>query len=424
MSATQPGAAPAQGRAAARPYGTAMASHAVGTLPALTSIRFLAAVTVVLCHFTEIGVLNGPVWFLQLADGGRPAVSLFFVLSGFVLTFTYRDKIGLPGGAAAFYAARFARIYPVLVLSLLLSLPVTLWLLHTGDSELLREWYGLKGSYVAMLAVSLVAQLLALTAWLPFSALNQPWNGPAWSISCEAFFYALFPLLLRRLEKRGSGALALLCLALWLLQGAWIALLLAVLPPSRHGFLVAQFPLTHLFEFVLGVCAGIAYARLRGAGGSRHALGMGLVAVAVCAVGTLAVLRPLSPAFYLQAPFFGALILGLALLERPVAGVLHRRWLVSLGEASFALYLIHVPLARMAYLAGWRQQAGWLAVALAILLSLAIYRYVEEPMRRQLRRRLAGPRVVLPVVLSVVPPVAPPASAPQAPAVPVQASNG
>uniref|UniRef100_UPI003F4F4F26 acyltransferase family protein n=1 Tax=Caballeronia sp. LjRoot34 TaxID=3342325 RepID=UPI003F4F4F26 len=83
-------------------------SQSGGVLPALTSIRFLAALTVVLSHFTELGLLNAPKWFFDFVDGGPPAVSLFFVLSGFILTYTYRKTIGTDG-PARFYVARFAR---------------------------------------------------------------------------------------------------------------------------------------------------------------------------------------------------------------------------------------------------------------------------------------------------------------------------
>ncbi|SIT51514.1 hypothetical protein BN2476_1230046 [Paraburkholderia piptadeniae] len=70
-----------------------------------------------LCHYTEFGLIEVPAGFLNFVDGGRSAVSLFFVLSGFILTYTYRDTVSR-GHAKAFYQARFARICPVLMLDL------------------------------------------------------------------------------------------------------------------------------------------------------------------------------------------------------------------------------------------------------------------------------------------------------------------
>jgi peptidoglycan/LPS O-acetylase OafA/YrhL len=360
-----------------------------GAVPALTSIRFLAALTVVVSHFSELGLLNLPKWVFNFVDGGRPAVSLFFVLSGFILTYTYRKTIGTEG-PSRFYAARFARIYPVVLLSLGLAALVTAYLLASGDASLMLDWYALKSSVYISLAVSLICQLLLLNAWFPFAAVNQPWNGPSWSISCEAFFYALFPLLLRRLEAFRVRTLFLVCAGLWILQGLWIVFLQHALPASRHGFLVAEFPVTHLFEFSVGICAALKFDELRSRGKSLHAQGITLVFVALMAIVVLAIWRPVSPAYYLESPFFAALLLGLVLLDRPVIGFLNQRWLVRLGEASYSLYLIHVPLAHLAFIAGFKQSNGWIAMIFAICLSVVIFQYFEEPMRRRIRARLSS----------------------------------
>ena len=77
----------------------ATTTQANGIVPALTSIRFLAALTVVLSHYRELELLNTPVSFFHFVDGGRSAVSLFFVLSGFILTYTYRDELATQKGA-------------------------------------------------------------------------------------------------------------------------------------------------------------------------------------------------------------------------------------------------------------------------------------------------------------------------------------
>ncbi|MFP3565348.1 acyltransferase family protein [Paraburkholderia sp. SIMBA_030] len=375
------------------------ASKSGGVLPALTSIRFFAALTVVLSHFTELGLLNMPTRIFHFVDGDRPAVSLFFVLSGFILTYTYRQTIGTEGGPMRFYVARFARIYPVVLLALCLSALVTAYLLNAGNASLLLEWYALKNWIYISLAVSLICQLLLLNAWFPFAAINQPWNGPSWSISCEAFFYALFPLLLRRLGAMRLRALYFLCAGLWILQGLWIVLLQHALPASRHGFLVAEFPITHLFEFVVGICAAIQFDALRTRGTSLHSRGLLLISLALVAIVVLAITSPVSPAYYLESPFFAALILGLVLLERPVIGLLNQRWLVLLGEASYSLYLIHVPLAHLAHIAGFGQSNGWIAMLFVIGLSAVIFKYFEEPMRRRIRARLSTAPSIRPATM-------------------------
>ncbi|AME26376.1 MULTISPECIES: acyltransferase family protein [Burkholderiaceae] len=359
-------------------------SSSGGSLPALTSIRFLAAITVVVSHYSELGLLNLPREIFEFFDGGRPAVSLFFVLSGFILTFTYRDQLAIKGNAA-FYQARFARIYPVVLLGLVLCVPTTLYLLHGDNPSLLLQWYAVKSSVHLAIGASLLCQLLLLNAWFPFAAINQPWNGPSDSVSCEAFFYLLFPLMLRKMLPVPIARLTLACVGFFLLQGLWILFLQTCLPASRSGFLIVGLPLTRLFEFVAGIYAAILFLQLREARADRHALALKLISGALITLVVLALWHPFSPAFYLASPLFAALILGLALMDRPVINFLNQRILIKLGEASYSLYLIHVPIAYLAYIAGFRQSNGWLAVVFAVAASVVIFRFYEEPMRKRIR---------------------------------------
>ena len=345
--------------------------------------------TVVLSHFAELGLLPMNRALFDFVDGGRPAVSLFFVLSGFILTYTYREPLAT-GGPRAFYVARFARIYPVVLLGLALVAPVTAWLLYTGDATRLLQWFALKSSVHLSLVLSLLCQLLLLNAWFPFAAINQPWNGPSDSVSCEAFFYALFPWLLRKLDGRGMGRIMLACAAVWIAQGVGTVLIQSTLPVSRSGFLVVALPLLRMAEFVLGIGAALVFMSMRERRAHRHMLGVMFVCIALAAIIVLAAWHPFSPVFYVEAPFFALLILGLALLERPVIGLLHGRALVQLGEASYSLYLIHVPIAYLALLTGFGRANGWMVLAFALWGSVVVFRFYEEPMRRAIRARLTG----------------------------------
>lgn len=378
-----------------------------GIVPALTSIRFLAALTVVLSHYRELELLAVPAWFFSFVDGGRSAVSLFFVLSGFILTFTYRDAMATDG-PRNFYVARVARIYPVVLFALGVGSIVTTWLLVTHNDTLLLKWYSLKSMVYLGLAVSFICQTLLITAWFPFAAVNQPWNGPASSVSCEAFFYAMFPLLLRRFVAMRPATLAFTMLGCWLAQGALIVMLQYALPVARNHFLIGALPLTRIAEFAIGMGAALAYQGLRARGGPTHISGVALVSASLVVLCAIACWQPVSPVFYLQGPFFAALILGLALLERPVLGLLNQRWLVRLGEASYSLFLIHVPLAYLAILTGFRSPNGWIPLVFTLLFSVAMFTYFEEPMRRLIRARFRSPSTA---PVATVEPVATPADA-------------
>src|SRR5580765_4025535 len=89
-------------------------------LPALTSLRFFAAFHVFLFHIQAMGAVFGAVWFQKLSSIGYVGVSFFFVLSGFILVYTYAGK---PINAGDFWRARFARVYPAYAVALLLTLP-------------------------------------------------------------------------------------------------------------------------------------------------------------------------------------------------------------------------------------------------------------------------------------------------------------
>jgi peptidoglycan/LPS O-acetylase OafA/YrhL len=374
-----------------------------GTVPALTSIRFLAALTVVLSHYRELDLLNVPASFFTFVDGGRSAVSLFFVLSGFILTYTYREELAT-GSAHDFYVARVARIYPNVLFALAIASVTTTCLLITHNEALLLKWFALKSSIYLSLAVSFVCQALLITAWFPFAAIRSPWNGPTTSVSCEAFFYALFPLILRRFMKMRGSTLAVTIAGIWIAQGLMIALFLYALPPSRSYFLAEALPLCRIAEFIMGIGAALAFQGWRARGASTHASGVALVSASVIVLIVLALWQPVTPVFYPQGPFFASLILGIALLERPVLRLLNQRWLVRLGEASYALFVIHMPLIHLAWLSGFRASNGWIPLAVTLLASVVVFTYFEEPMRRRIRTRFRSPaRAQVPVAPDTAP---------------------
>src|SRR6476620_6656817 len=90
-------------------------------LHAITSLRFLAALHVVLFHMRVVGILSGgPWWYQNFASIGYIGVNFFFVLSGFILVYTYA---GSSFSVRRFWQARFARIYPAYVVSLIVAAP-------------------------------------------------------------------------------------------------------------------------------------------------------------------------------------------------------------------------------------------------------------------------------------------------------------
>lgn len=305
------------------------------------------------------------------------AVSLFFILSGLILTYTYAQGENLRGTKRAFWQARFARIYPVYLLGLLLHLPF-----------FLNSYGGTRAGLGALILSPVMAQ-----AWFPQTACV--WNCPGWSLSAEAFFYLLFPALLPpvvRAYRRWQWRPAWL---LWLLTVLPMFLVLATLPrpwpdESRRVDLLYYGPLFRLPEFMLGMLlgAGFLYGQRIGPQAARHWWRLGLAGTALLIV--LGATWGSSVRNVLAVPALAALVWGLAHLR---SGWLTTRPMQYLGEISYSLYILHAPVLTLFHLFGrkYGQQLPaapvfTLYLAVTLGLSALAYQYVERPARAWLRR--------------------------------------
>lgn len=369
-------------------------------LRALTGLRFVAAFQVLAYHTLPLDA-SAPGWLRALVESGYVGVSLFFVLSGFVLTYTYHDTLAT--GAVTrreFLAARVARLYPVYLLALVVALPPLSWMLQRMRAPLDWGWLvrivGLNGAL--------------LQAWNPKMACVL--NCPAWSLSVEAFFYAAFLFILPAVAAWRVRRLLGAAVVAWGVSLAAPLAYLALLPdgpaaPTAHStgtwlYAVKFNPLLRIPEFVLGVIAGRLFLLERRPAFRRYAW---LEAAAAAGVVAALLASPRIPFLLLHngllAPLFAVLVYALARGSGGVSRALSTRVLTRLGAASFALYILHIPLAAWldrAFTAsgvGPPPQPAYFALyaAIAIGLSLVVHGRVEEPARRALRRRLAPTRI-------------------------------
>ncbi len=339
-------------------------------LDSLTGLRFVAALLVFANHIGDValpGERDGAAaWF----GVGRVGVSFFFVLSGFVLTWSGAASVG----RGAYFWRRVARVMPNHLVTWLVAVVA---LVATG---------------AALSSTGAVLSLPLLHAWVPATSTHFSGNPVSWSLSCELFFYASFPFLLTRLEplrRRGRWA-AMLGAA-----GATMAFPLAAaatLPATTASWAVYVLPLARLPEFVLGVLLAL---ELREGRLARVRPAFALASIAV-GIGVATLLPPVfRPAAVTVVPFAMLIV---AAAQQDLRG--NRSWmssrrLVRLGEWSFAFYLVHrTGIAAVDRGIGFAGQpfgvtlllAG-LALGIGVGLSAALYTWLERPAERRLRAR-------------------------------------
>ena len=165
----------------------------VRQLKILTGFRFFAALHVVCFHnFYMFGNLKEylPSFFYTFLQTGESAVSFFFILSGFILTHVYKDKLVSNKNKVTYLAARFAKLYPLYILTMLMDAPRVI--------QLFFDKYNMKEAAIKS-GISAAAYTLMLQSWVP--RLTPVWNSPAWSLSCEIFFYICFIFTMERIYQ-------------------------------------------------------------------------------------------------------------------------------------------------------------------------------------------------------------------------------
>lgn len=321
-------------------------------LPRLTSLRLFAAAVVVVFHLDQWGIASLPA---SLSTLGFVGVSFFFVLSGFVLA--WGTDPALP--ARRFYRHRFARVWPshavmVGVAALVPVVPVA------------RSWE------------AAVPNLLLVQSWWTDPEVVFGMNGVAWSLSCELFFYAMFPLTvwaLRRVPGVVQWALPL------------TALVVAGYVGLQDAALGEHLPALRFSEFLLGVVAGLALRR-----GWRPRVHPLIAAVAVVVGLAISYRTPFPlPNVVMPLPFLLVLLSAAARDLDGKTGWLRSRALVFAGEASFALYLVHelviVNLAPYLWGVGPQWVIALLIAAIAGALAVLLHLVVERPCNKLLRGR-------------------------------------
>lgn len=360
-----------------------------GGLPSLTGLRFYAALAVFLVHVTtpQMGLFSGErgqdVSRLFSVSGGL-GVSFFFILSGFILTWSARPT----DTPVLFMRRRLVKLYPNHLVTFVLAMVVF------ASAPTWKQW---------------LPNLFLLQTWTWDPTVVFSGNQPSWSLCCELLFYVCFPVLHRMVKAISPARLWGWVVALLAAIVAIPVIAYATMPDEIHvpgwqaneiqNWFVYNFPPVRMLEFVLGILLARIVLTDRW-------LGIRLwQAVALCVVAYAVALK--LPYLYALCAIWAAPI-GLLIAAAAVADMrgerspFRGRVMKWLGEVSFAFYLLQASV----LLGGTdllREHAPYSfgeAVGLSLLfwvittaLAFLLYLLVERPAMKYLsrpRRKDAG----------------------------------
>jgi peptidoglycan/LPS O-acetylase OafA/YrhL len=365
----------------------------------LNAVRGIAALLVVVFHVDQHTHLLSDRFSSAFVPRSYLMVDLFFALSGFVLCHVYgawfargvsREPLG------RFALARFARIYPLHVFALTVLFGVVA-VRYCADPTAWTAQHAARYGLATLPANVLLLQGMNVTP-------TVTWNEPSWSISTEWWMYALFPLLVGpvlRSRRVVAGAIGTLCLGGYLLimlvlvQRVTVPDAVAGEKPDPASMTI---DVSHQFGFLrcaAGFVLGMLTYRVYAAGRLRW-LGGGIPLLGLAAGAAWCMHRGLPDP--IAVAFFFPIVLSAAYGGRFVDVVLGARPLRRLGDWSYAIYMIHIPLLQAMFvllLVGaipeprttwhlWLLFGAYLAVTIAV--SGLVYAWVEKPLRVRLRR--------------------------------------
>ncbi|MEX5354145.1 acyltransferase [Pseudomonas juntendi] len=348
-------------------------------LESLTFLRFIAALVVVIYHFGKNTTLHD---ILPSAlTSGPIMVTFFFVLSGFVISTAY---YGRDFATSSFYKNRFFRIAPIYLIALFATA-------------------ALQPS--AANSTSLILSATFLQSWIPGHAISI--NFPGWSISVEAFFYALSPALLiiaNSANKPSWKSWVAASILIWIVTQSVLSALLD--PTFYKGYktfshdLIYYFPVSHLTSFVLGFSAGVAFHQNKGNHFVSPSTASILFVVSLLAAGyVIQNLASVQSTFGVNLAFGSSF---LALLFMPmiyfcaIGDSIIKKYLalpimVLLGEASYGMYILQKPVFvafnSIDVVSTLSPDARFFVyAAFLLIISVASFMLIESPITKAFKR--------------------------------------
>ena len=351
-------------------------------LPGLTGVRTCLALTILLFHFTPSGLRwDAHPWvsLYPIVDIGYVFVSFFFLISGFILSYNYGSR-PQPMNPVDFWVARFSRLYPVYLLTMIISIPMLIVEYHVRSHQ--QFWEG--------------AILTPLLLQGCFPMLATFWNTVTWTLSCEVMLYIAFPWLIRMRWPNKTGVLVAMILGFWLVGLIPHSIYILHNPDHlTHGVtrydssfdinFLKYTPLPYVCTFLAGLTLGKLHEVAQFGVRARNILGFFGFFGAYLAAYHLA---PNSPYLLIHGglltPIFVCIILGLGgpSIWSSIFGIAP---LVIVGSSTYCLYLLHFNVFVLLHLHHVPERLHverfdpWISYLFVIVLAVCVRKFVEHP---------------------------------------------
>jgi peptidoglycan/LPS O-acetylase OafA/YrhL len=242
---------------------------------------------------------------------------------------------------------------------------------------------------------TIILNLLLLHSWAVPGPLHFSLNGPSWSLSNEMFFYVIFPALIY-LRPRSLAIITAAGIVIVAVLASWSAAVTPMYSSDVEWFFYVN-PLVRLIEFTAGMLVHTAWrtGRFRRYAGTQSEIAL-IVLAPIVMIGVSSFGVPLPLRYQLAyLPLMVAFVFIFACGHGAISRGLCARPLILLGQASFSLYLVHRPIFTLSHQLSERflGKAVDLPLAIGLLagcsaISVLVYRRVETPIQRLLRRKL------------------------------------
>jgi peptidoglycan/LPS O-acetylase OafA/YrhL len=329
----------------------------------LNFFRFLAASIVVFFHFGGDAIRDS---IAKIFTSGPQMVTFFFVLSGFVMIIAHYDK--QDETARDYYKLRFARLYPVYFIALLLQI--------RSNSSFL----------------DILLNTLLFQAFIPGRSLAI--NQPGWSLSAEAFFYLCFPLLLILYRKR-NFLLNVSIMSTFVLLSIVVAFYgETIFGGNNRVQFLNYFPLIHFVSFIAGNMIGIIYLNCRELRFRSSALNSLLVGISFILMlldlssgGFVKYFTSIVPEVVVNVPFFSIFIFCMVICGNSIFHeILQNKICLRLGDLSYSIYILQFfvfnKLANVMLLISSQWLQFIIPYVLLLGLSYVAYKYIEVPCKK------------------------------------------